>query len=492
MAVSEKTANLEYEKSIENSTMISNSEVKKFLSRDISQDVTAITLSEDKEFYWVESTKSHITNTGDFAVKLSLEIDAYTGDLINSIQTIKINGEIVKEASDELFLVTNNEVRKISNLAYQNKYNIREKACRLYAYPMLSTERIRQPTLDNSYEFAIQVKKEYEGDFERYLLPPSTSEEYDFIIIKSNNLRNLLDNPLIIKICDLENIKIFIEHLKEYFYFEADEMIKNSKLKNTIFDVEPELSTHLSNDHWEVQPGQESVYQQFITPNDETIIELANTLKTPKDAYDIASKWVWVSDVTLHGKVEKWLKPSEFLKETPTYPKNPIPGRIVSDCSEQANTYVSILRAMGVSAEDVRVVIGEVEFDDEIGGHAWVEIWTENGWMPLDVTSGSYYDDDSGTLVTRNAAYYEYWMYHPYPVVEIWAYYNDQYYVDYGEDISSKWSENYDYESLIEATINAGLYVLESVNYIILFISVLVLATIIIISIKKHNKIDKN
>ena len=75
---------------------------------------------------------------------------------------------------------------------------------------------------------------------------------------------------------------------------------------------------------------------------------------------------MWVSERTLNDVIEKWLTPHEFLVDTPDYPTNPVPGRVASDCSEQANTLVSVLRAIGVSPDKVRVVLGEVNFDGNI------------------------------------------------------------------------------------------------------------------------------
>ena len=69
-------------------------------------------------------------------------------------------------------------------------------------------------------------------------------------------------------------------------------------------------------------------------------------------------------------------------------------GRVASDCEEQANTLASILRARGVKAEDVRVVLGKVNFEGSIGGHAWVEVFEDGMWIPLEATSGDYWDDE--------------------------------------------------------------------------------------------------
>lgn len=122
--------------------------------------------------------------------------------------------------------------------------------------------------------------------------------------------------------------------------------------------------------------------------------------------------------------------PHEFLSATPNYPSNPVKGNAVSDCEEQANTLVSLLRAEGVTADKVRAVIGKVKFGDGEGGHAWVELWQDGEWLPLEATSGSYWDDDEGELVTRCGTAFNHCATHSYNVVEVWGYYNDIYYLD--------------------------------------------------------------
>lgn len=137
-----------------------------------------------------------------------------------------------------------------------------------------------------------------------------------------------------------------------------------------------------------------SPWQKYVTPFDSEVRKLANETVNIEQAYVTAVEWLWVSDATLHGMTEKWIMPHEFLATTPYYPTNPVPGKIASDCEEQAYTLVSLLRAMGISAKNVRVVVGKVNFDGEIGGHAWVEIYENGKWFSLEATSGPYWDDE--------------------------------------------------------------------------------------------------
>jgi len=183
-------------------------------------------------------------------------------------------------------------------------------------------------------------------------------------------------------------------------------------------------------------------YQKYITPLDPAVRRVSEDVNGRVEAYSVAVRWVWVSDNVLNGVEEKWLTPHVFLVETPHYPTNPVKPREASDCEEQANTLVSVLRAENVSAEDVRVVIGKVRFRGEEGGHAWVEIYEDGKWLALEATSGPYYDEDKGRFINRKGMPYGFYRTHKYPCIEIWLYYNDVYYIDYlnkKENAPSKW-----------------------------------------------------
>ncbi len=173
-----------------------------------------------------------------------------------------------------------------------------------------------------------------------------------------------------------------------------------------------------------------SRYQKYVTPDDPVILSYiaSNHIVSPKDAYHRAVNWIWVSDQTLNGKPELWLLPSVFIHDTPNYPTNPVPGNIVSDCESQAYTLVSILEAIGIPKENVRVVVGNVNFSGVMGGHAWVQIYQNGSWMELEATSGPFWDDDDNKLVNNHGFPFNFFANHPYPVEEYWAFFNDRYY----------------------------------------------------------------
>ncbi len=195
-----------------------------------------------------------------------------------------------------------------------------------------------------------------------------------------------------------------------------------------------ELESLLRPQLWNHNATHDLPYQDYITPSDPAITQLSNLVNGKVEAYRAAVSWVWVSDATLHGEEEKWLTPHVFLQDTPGYQTNPAKPRQASDCEEQANTLVSLLRAEGVSAENVRVVLGEVDFGMEAGGHAWVEVYENGEWLALEATSGPYFDDNSQIMNERKGMSYTYYETRAYPSVEIWFYYNDVYYSDFIHD----------------------------------------------------------
>lgn len=171
-------------------------------------------------------------------------------------------------------------------------------------------------------------------------------------------------------------------------------------------------------------------YQLFVTPSAPAVQRLAQGVQSMEEAYFQAVRWVWVSDLVLHGVEERWLYPREFLTQTPAHPRNPARGRPASDCEEQAYTLVSVLRALGVPAENVRVVVGKVRFGDRVGGHAWVEVFIDYQWFQLEPTSGPYWDEERERLVEREGLPFNHFRVHPYPSLEVWACFNDGYYLN--------------------------------------------------------------
>ncbi|MDY9925803.1 transglutaminase-like domain-containing protein [Methanosarcina sp.] len=200
------------------------------------------------------------------------------------------------------------------------------------------------------------------------------------------------------------------------------------------------------NNFMEEQPLQRknitSNYQTYVTPDSEAVNSYIeeNGLHDKYGIYKAALSWTWVSDETLNNAEEKWLTPTEFLEETPDYSSNPVYGEPASDCEEQANCLASLLIASEEYNEStVRVAIGKVDFGDVSDGHAWVEVYEDGEWFPLDPTDGPYYSDESSELMSANASGIDYEKYSSniYPAVEIWYYYNNEYFIDSGTKIGN-------------------------------------------------------
>jgi hypothetical protein len=204
---------------------------------------------------------------------------------------------------------------------------------------------------------------------------------------------------------------------------------KMTLIKKNIID-EDKLKRELEIIHPVLRPDKQSRYQLYVTPNASAVAAVANRMDGAEPIYQTAVQWIWVSEQTLNQTQEKWLMPREFLMNTPNYPTNPVKGEVVSDCEEQANTLVSVLRADGIPPANARAVLGKVKFGDEEGGHAWVEVKHNGKWLPLEATSGPYWNDEDGKLVNSKGFPFNYYSSHAYPVIEIWAYYNDIYYLD--------------------------------------------------------------
>jgi len=183
-------------------------------------------------------------------------------------------------------------------------------------------------------------------------------------------------------------------------------------------------------DYVESNAGEEFSFQLHVTPTAPAVKALSAQINGAGDAYKVAVQWTYVSEEKLNNATERWLLPDEFLANTPHYPSNPLKGKEVSDCEEQANTLVSLIRAEGIRPEEVRVVLGKVTFDDEETGHAWVELLTDGNWVVLDPSCGPYWDDKAEKLVRRQGFPFNYYTSHTYPVLEVHAYYNDIYYLD--------------------------------------------------------------
>ena len=414
--------------------IIASENVKRIEPQEIK--TMELKVENEKPVYEIKGVQSVAVTGGTVDIEIINKVDAETGNLTDIQILIKENNQIVGEGENELLIVENNRLVKLDNVT--NKEIKREKLLVKSVKPLVAIEKIKTPVLLKKEKFVLQVKRDCVLPNKKLIL---RSDNYDFVTVEVDDISELIENDCVLKICDEEKVKEFVNFSKEVLKVEADEKIRKLELKKSTHDLVevPQLKIYMTEDKWEVKEGQTSPYQQFVTPNEvkDDIVDLDT-----KQIYEKVKSFVWVSDMVLHNKAEKWMLPRDFLDNTSAMGTNPVKGNIASDCSEQANTLVSMLRASGVPAEDVRVALGKVNFSGNASGHAWVEIKEDGGWMVLEATSGPFYDDDGSKKVDRDGVSYDYWKYHEYPVVEVWGYYNDVYFTDQNEEVASGWSQH--------------------------------------------------
>jgi hypothetical protein len=106
----------------------------------------------------------------------------------------------------------------------------------------------------------------------------------------------------------------------------------------------------------------------LVTPGDSRIKALARGLKTPQNAY-----------LYLRDSVA-------FDPSLPVSPAGEIADQKRASCLGKAVLLTSLYRAMGMSANEVRIVTGEVEAGQGILDHAWVELEHEGRCLQQDST----------------------------------------------------------------------------------------------------------
>lgn len=270
-------------------------------------------------------------------------------------------------------------------------------------------------------------------------------ELINFVLIGTDatfeEIAYLRDDSCVIKSFKVSELPNVIEDLRTEMEADREQMFRDVKLNRSLEkkDVvgKEELKDFLEDKHPnETLTGRIiSQYQLYVTPDADAVQDLVSEFDSIQEIYDEALSWIWVSEEYLNGVSEYWYYPEEFLTETPELDSNPAPGQIASDCSEQANTLASLLIASDFfDEEDVRVVLGIIRMDGQLGGHAWVEINQNGDWFALEATSGSYYDESSGEVVEGGTIPYKYFKFAEYPIVEVWYYYNNAYFWD--EDLS--------------------------------------------------------
>ncbi len=271
------------------------------------------------------------------------------------------------------------------------------------------------------------------GEYCEVLERSSFVDNLYYVRANATDIGRLRTLPFVVMMTDGKGLGIFASYLKDGFREKRDEILETMGYGDLVDDVNREQVEEQAR-----RSGKEDVgsFSDYITPQDEAILDAVNHLdRTAEAVYDwVTTRMLWISDMELFGVEERWLTSGECLVQTPDMP--PVTGWIKSDCEEQANTLVSMLRAAGLGPEVVRVVLGLVSFQGIEGGHAWVEVLTDDGWLALDPTSGGYIKD--GAVNEREALDFGFFAASSYPESERWYEYNDVYYRDYlgGEEMA--------------------------------------------------------
>ncbi len=134
---------------------------------------------------------------------------------------------------------------------------------------------------------------------------------------------------------------------------------------------------------YEVRPNKYCDVKEFIMPYNKSVQYLAKELLRSmggnidlKTKVEVAYNWVAVkvryeTDKLRWGVQDYWQTPEQTL--------TPVNGYLFGDCEDTSFLLISLLIAMGVPKNDVRVAISD--------SHAWVEAKINNSWYAFETTS---------------------------------------------------------------------------------------------------------
>lgn len=138
-----------------------------------------------------------------------------------------------------------------------------------------------------------------------------------------------------------------------------------------------------------VRPEGRHPVNAFLTPNDPDVIKVANDIANRltlsgedtlnnrvKEAFNFVSHSIeYERDKVAHGYPEFWSYPTETLRwRTDRWKRQ----RRIGDCEDTSFLLASLLLALRVPENRVRVVLG--------AGHAWVEARLNTEWFLLEST----------------------------------------------------------------------------------------------------------
>lgn len=253
------------------------------------------------------------------------------------------------------------------------------------------------------------------------------------VLIPTNKMGELASSKEIEKVVDEQSIKTYTK--EEQLRIGKD--YENLSIDQTKLEVKPS----------EIEKAKEEGRKKLVelgantsNPYSYYFIDIDKMPKvyTLEKAYSEAAGIIYLHDIDLWGVNEKWVSPNVVFDETPSMKTNPT-SLPVSDCEEHAISFVAMCRAMGIDPENVRVATGYVEINGEKFGHAWCQLKINDKWLNVEPTSGSYVNEKGNVVESSGLGLY-YYNTKIYPSLEIWSYFNDQYYIDStGGNAPSDW-----------------------------------------------------
>jgi hypothetical protein len=109
-------------------------------------------------------------------------------------------------------------------------------------------------------------------------------------------------------------------------------------------------------------------YSSHVDPSDPAVVALAARFSHVEEAY------YFVRDRIRFSPMQMALSPGDIIADKS------------ASCLGKCLLLVSLYRAMGVPAADVRVMVGELQFPEGTIDHAWVDMEYENGCLEQDAS----------------------------------------------------------------------------------------------------------
>jgi hypothetical protein len=336
------------------------------------------------------------------------------------------NLEKAIESIDEGEELTYEDIEAVSEkLAYENNEFVTLKEQFQNNKVYINTESVEKEIEDNDEEI---IKTMYikTNDKEAILALDNieiVNELDDGFIVKIsiNDIDEISEMESVIKIIDKESLKQYQEQEQALIQYEYQKRNLNKEMLEVTQDEIEEAEDYAVVQLKELNIVEENPYYYYFMDTDG--MPEARSLE---EAYLEAAQIIYMTDNDLWGVPEKWVSPNIVFTETSTLNTN-IVNVPVSDCEEHAISFVAMARKLGIPAENVRVATGYIEMNGEKYGHAWCQIKENNVWVNVEPTSGNYVEN--GVLYTSTPLGLDYFEDKTYPVIEIWSYFNDEYYI---------------------------------------------------------------